>query len=73
LAHPRTLEGGVRVSALKRKLGENIQSKNRVARGNEVIRKLIAYKLPVVVDEMFENGIAPAFAIARFPVTRASA
>jgi Transposase DDE domain/SWIM zinc finger len=48
-------------SALKRKFGENIRSKNRVAEENEVICKLIAYNLTVVVHEMFENGIAPSF------------
>jgi transposase len=49
-------------SALKRKFGENIRSKNRVAQVNEVLCKLIAYNLTVVVHEMFENGIAPNFA-----------
>jgi hypothetical protein len=48
-------------SALKRKFGENIRSKNKVAQVNEVLCKLIAYNLTVVVHEMFENGIAPAF------------
>jgi hypothetical protein len=48
-------------SALKRKFGENIRSKNPVAQVNEVLCKLIAYNLTVVVHEMFENGIEPAF------------
>jgi transposase len=48
-------------SALKRKFGENIRSKNPVAQVNEVLCKLIAYNLTVVVHEMFENGIAPNF------------
>jgi transposase len=48
-------------SALKRKLGENVRSKNRVAQVNEIICKLIAYNLTVVVHEMFEHGIAPVF------------
>jgi transposase len=48
-------------AALKRKFGENIRSKNRVAPVNEVLCKLIAYNLTVVVHEMFENGIAPVF------------
>jgi transposase len=48
-------------SAIKRKFGENIRSKNRVAQVNEVLCKLIAYNLTVVVHEMFENGIAPSF------------
>jgi transposase len=48
-------------SALKRKFGENIRSKDPVAQVNELLCKLIAYNLTVVVHEMFENGIAPAF------------
>jgi hypothetical protein len=48
-------------SAIKRKFGENIRSKNRVAQVNEVLCKLTAYNLTVVVHEMFENGIAPSF------------
>lgn len=48
-------------SALKRKFGENIRSKNRTAQVNEVLCKLIAYNLTVVVHEMFENGVAPHF------------
>jgi len=48
-------------SALKRKFGENIRSKNSVAQVNEVLCKLIAYNLSVVVHEMFENSIAPSF------------
>ena len=50
-------------SALKRKFGENIRSKNPVAQVNEVLCKLIAYNLTVVVHEMFEHGIAPSFVI----------
>lgn len=48
-------------SALKRKFGENIRSKRKVSQVNEVLCKLIAYNLTVVVHEMFENGIAPHF------------
>jgi transposase len=48
-------------SALKRKFGENIRSKNRIAQVNEVLCKLIASNLTVVVHEMFENRIAPNF------------
>lgn len=49
-------------SALKRKFGENIRSRSPVAQVNEVLCKLIAYNLTVVVHEMFESGIAPSFA-----------
>ncbi|HTP54996.1 MAG TPA: transposase [Thermoplasmata archaeon] len=48
-------------SALKRKFGENIRSRTPVAQVNEVLCKLIAYNLTVVVHEMFENGISPLF------------
>ncbi len=48
-------------SALKRKFGENIRSRAPVAQINEVLCKLIAYNLTVVVHEMFESGIAPTF------------
>ncbi|MGD0718727.1 MAG: transposase [Thermoplasmata archaeon] len=49
-------------SALKRKFGENIRSRTPTAQVNEVLCKLIAYNLTVVIHEMFENGIAPQFA-----------
>lgn len=48
-------------SALKRKFGENIRSRTPTAQVNEVLCKLIAYNLTVVVHEMFENGVAPIF------------
>ena len=48
-------------SALKRKFGENIRSRTKTAQVNEVLCKLIAYNLTVVVHEMFESGIAPSF------------
>ena len=56
-------------SALKRKFGENIRSKNRVAQVNEVLCRLIAYNLTVVVHEMFENGIAPSFSSSEGRIT----
>lgn len=49
-------------SALKRKFGENVRSRTPVAQVNEILCKLIAYNLTVVIHEMFENGIAPSFA-----------
>ncbi len=51
-------------SALKRKFGENVRSRKPVAQVNEILCKLIAYNLTVVVHEMFENGIAPNFGTA---------
>jgi transposase len=52
-------------SALKRKFGENIRSRKPVAQVNEILCKLIAYNLTVVVHEMFENGIAPSFTMSQ--------
>ena len=48
-------------SALKRKFGENIRSKNPTAQVNEILCKLIAYNLTVIAHEVYENGIAPSF------------
>jgi hypothetical protein len=44
-----------------RKFGENLRSRREVAQRNEVLCKLIAHNLTVVIHEMFEHGIAPAF------------
>ena len=48
-------------SAIKRKFGENIRSRTPVAQVNEILCKLLAYNLTVIVHEMFESGIAPNF------------
>jgi len=47
--------------AIKRKFGETLKSKNRVAQENELLAKIIAYNLTVVIHEMYENGIEPQF------------
>ncbi len=52
-------------SAIKRKFGEHVRSRATVAQVNEILAKLICYNLTVVVHEMFENGIAPAFSSRR--------
>jgi hypothetical protein len=44
-------------AAIKRKFGE----KNPVAQVNELLAKIIAYNLTVVIHEMYENGIDPKF------------
>lgn len=46
-------------SAIKRKFGEALRSKNRVAQENELLAKVLAYNLVVLIHEMFENGISP--------------
>lgn len=48
-------------AAIKRKFGETLKSKNTVAQVNELLAKIIAYNLTVVIHEMYENGISPNF------------
>lgn len=48
-------------SALKRKFGEALKSKNRVAQENELLAKVLAYNLTVLIHEIFEHGIIPDF------------
>lgn len=45
------------ISAMKRKLGEEVLSKKRVAQENELLCKLIAYNLGVVVHEYHQGSI----------------
>ena len=46
-------------SAIKRKLGEGLLSKNGQARFNELLAKLLAYNLTVLIHEIYEHGIDP--------------
>jgi transposase len=48
-------------AAIKRKLGETLKSKNSIAQINELLAKIVAYNLTVVIHEMYENGIEPDF------------
>jgi transposase len=48
-------------AAIKRKFGETLKSKNWTAQVNELLAKVIAYNLTVVIHEMYENGINPEF------------
>ena len=48
-------------AAIKRKFGETLKSKNQTAQINELLAKIIAYNLTVVIHEMYENGISPDF------------
>lgn len=47
-------------SAIKRKLGEALLSKNQLARFNELLAKLLAYNIGVLIHEIHEHGIDPA-------------
>jgi transposase len=48
-------------AAIKRKFGETLKSKNQTAQINELLCKIIAYNLTVVIHEMYENGITTDF------------
>jgi transposase len=48
-------------AAIKRKFGETLKSKNPTAQVNELLAKIIAYNLTVVIHEMYENRIQPEF------------
>jgi transposase len=49
------------IVALKKKLGENLMSKNRTAQVNEMYCKAIAYNITVVIRCMFKMGVTPDF------------
>ncbi len=46
-------------SAIKKKLGETLKSKNHTAQVNELLCKFIAYNILVLIEEMHELGIKP--------------
>ncbi|MHB1435085.1 MAG: transposase [Thermoplasmata archaeon] len=48
-------------ASVKRKLGETLVSKDPVARGNELLAKMMAYNLTVLVHEMYEHRLIPEF------------
>jgi transposase len=55
-------------SAIKRLLGGSVRSKVPAAQVNEVLCKLLAYNLTVLVHAMYELGIdEPTFSAARLP------
>ncbi|HLF16119.1 MAG TPA: transposase [Candidatus Thermoplasmatota archaeon] len=47
------------IGAIKKKLGETLKSRNRVAQENELLAKVVAYNITVLIHEMHENGINP--------------
>lgn len=49
------------IGAIKKKLGETLKSKNRTAQVNELLCKVLAYNITVLIMEMFVSGIDPAF------------
>ena len=50
-------------SALKRKIGEAVKSKSETAQKNEVLAKVLAYNLTVLVAAFHELGIAAEFQV----------
>ncbi len=54
-------------SAIKRKLGEHLLSKNQLAQFNGLLAKLVAYNIGVVIHEVFEHGIDPGVAGMTIP------
>jgi len=59
-------------AAIKRKFGETLKSKNPTAQVNELLAKIIAYNLTVVIHEMYENGIQPEFLQIKSDVCKGS-
>ncbi len=48
-------------SAIKKKFGDGLKSKNFTAQKNELLCKIIAYNITCVIQEMHELGIKPCF------------
>jgi len=47
--------------SIKRKLGDTLKSKNSTSQINELLCKIIAYNITVLIQEMYELGIEPNF------------
>ena len=47
--------------AIKTKLGDGLKNKNFVSQTNELLCKLIAYNITVLISAMFELKIEPTF------------
>lgn len=58
--------------AMKKKLGETLKSRTPIAQINELLAKVLAYNLTVLVHEMFEHRQVPDF-LRRASVPRALA
>jgi len=48
-------------SAVKRKFGGSVRSKDFVAQQNEVLSKILAFNMTMLITEMCERGITPEF------------
>lgn len=47
--------------AIKKKFGESVKSKNRAAQENELLCKIIAYNITVLIHEMIQLGVTSEF------------
>jgi hypothetical protein len=50
-------------SALKRKFGEALRSKNELSMKNEILAKVVCYNITCVIQEMYTLGIDPSFVV----------
>ncbi len=44
-------------SAIKRKLGDTLKSRNTTSQINELLCKIVTYNITVLIQEMYELGI----------------
>jgi hypothetical protein len=54
-----------RFSRIKRKFGGALRSRTKTAQFNEVLCKVLAHNLCVVIQSMYELGISPDFGAMR--------
>jgi len=54
---------------VKAKFGDKLKSKNFMAQQNELLCKLIAHNIVVLIHEMFELGVMPEFGLSANKVT----
>jgi transposase len=48
-------------AAIKKKFGDGLKNKNKTAQTNELLCKIIAYNITVLIQEMHELGVKPDF------------
>lgn len=48
-------------AAIKKKFGESVKSKNRIVQENELLCKIIAYNITVLIHEMILLGVGSDF------------
>jgi transposase len=53
--------------AIKKKFGETLKSRDRIAQENELLAKIVSYNLTVLVHEMFEHEVVPDFLMPHKP------